>query len=158
MISTIIIQNIRELPSDFDKELLPASTQEGFEPIKWLMVDWENKKNQFAKPGEAFYAARYDGRLVGVCGVNRDPYTKDDSMGRLRRLYVLPQVRRMGVGRQLVERAIIDAQNHFNAVRLRTLDDQSASFFEAAGFRAIEGQDEATHEMKFDVSDRVDRA
>jgi len=150
MTSNLIIKQVFTLPSDLDHELVPASIREGFEPIKWLQDDWDSGKNRFNKHGEAFYVARSDERLIGVCGVNRDPYSKDDSMCRLRRLFVLPGFRRRGVGTLLVERAMIGARDHFTAARLRTLDDQSASFFEAIGFRKVEDQEAATHEMKFD--------
>jgi N-acetylglutamate synthase-like GNAT family acetyltransferase len=149
MISNIVIEQVFALPSDLDEELVPASIQEGFEPMRWLQEHWRKSTNRFAEKGEAFYVARSEGRLVGVCGVNRDPYARGDSICRLRRLYVLPEIRRMGVGRLLVERAIEDAGNHFTAMRLRTLDEQSALFFEAIGFARVEDQDEATHEIVF---------
>lgn len=149
MISELIIEQVFALPSDLDKELVPASIQEGFEPITWLQDHWRKGTNRFAEKGEAFYVARSAGRLAGVCGVNRDPYARSDSICRLRRFYVLPGFRRMGVGSLLVDRAIKDARNHFPAIRLRTLDEQSASFFEAIGFGQVEDREEATHEIVF---------
>jgi N-acetylglutamate synthase-like GNAT family acetyltransferase len=152
MTPNIIIEQVLVLPSDLDQEVVPASVREGFEPITWLRDHWVSGENRFAEEGEAFYVARSEGRLVGVCGVNRDPHTTSDSVGRLRRLYVLPGIRRMGVGTLLVERAISDARSHFTVVRLRTLDEQSASFFEAIGFTQVENQEEATHEMPLKAS------
>ena len=35
-----------------------------------------------------------EGRLVGVCGLNVDPYLDDPSVGRVRHLYVLVAARR----------------------------------------------------------------
>ena len=148
MISNIIIQQVKELPTDFSNELLPASIREGFEPIMWLKDDWKSGKNKYNQFGEAFYIARFGNKLVGVCGVNRDPYSTDVSVCRLRRLYVLPSTRRIGVGRLIVEQAISIARNHFTTIRLRTLDDQSALFFKAVGFRETKNQKEATHEMR----------
>jgi GNAT superfamily N-acetyltransferase len=150
MISNFVIQHVSELPTDIVDALVPSSNREGFEPINWLQKDWRSGKNKFAKPGEALYVARSDDRLVGVCGVNRDPYTKSDSICRLRRLYVLPQFRRMGVGRLLVERAFEDARIHFTGIRLRTFDEQAAAFFEALGFREVKDQGVATHEKRLD--------
>jgi len=127
-------------------EVGPAAAQEGFRPIKFLQRDWARGTNRFSKPGEGFYAARSAGRLVGVCGLNRDPYSDDEATARLRRLYVLPAFRRRGVGSALVSHAIQDAVEHFTVVRLRTLDEGSAQFFEALGFRPVNGQEAVTHE------------
>jgi GNAT superfamily N-acetyltransferase len=140
----ICISRVHTLPPDLDRELVPASVREGFEPVRWLHDDWEAGTNRFSAPGEAFYVARVDGRLVGVCGVNRDPFVDDPTVGRLRRLYVLPEFRRRGVGRQLVERALQDAGEHFDVVRLRTTDARSAAFFEVVGFTRIQGQEGVT--------------
>jgi N-acetylglutamate synthase-like GNAT family acetyltransferase len=146
MATHIDIQRLETLPPDFDEEVMPESIREGFRPIQWLREDWEKGVNRFSEPGEAFYAARVEGRLVGVCGVNRDPFDEASHVGRLRRLYVLPRYRRMGVGCQLVNHALKGANKHFTVVRLRTLDDQSAGFFESLGFRSVSGNKDFTHE------------
>lgn len=125
-----------------------ASTAEGFTPVQWLRNDWETGRNRFSGPGEALYVARIEGRLVGICGLNRDPYADESDIGRLRRLYVLPGQRRKGIGSQLVRRVLDDAREHFTSVRLRTLDDRSARFFAALGFSKVGGVKAATHEMK----------
>ena len=152
MISNILIEQTQNLPPDLDTELLPESVREGFDHVKWLQQDWQSEKNQFSMPEEAFYVVSSDSRLIGVCGVNFDPYSKDDSVCRRRRLYVHPGFRGKGVGRSLVERAIADARKHFKTIRLRTLDDQAASFFEALGFRELVDQEGATHEMVLNAS------
>jgi N-acetylglutamate synthase-like GNAT family acetyltransferase len=136
----ITISRVHTLPPDLDEELVPASVHEGFEPLQWLCADWEAGANRFSGPGEAFYVARVHGRLAGVCGMNRDPFVDDPTVGRLRRLYVLPEFRRRAVGRRLVERALREATEHFGVVRLRTTDARSAAFFEALGFIRVQGQ------------------
>jgi N-acetylglutamate synthase-like GNAT family acetyltransferase len=133
------------MPADLAEELIPASVKEGFSPIRWLREQWDSGTNRFSEPGEALYIARLGGRLVGVCGLNRDPFARDSGTGRLRRLYVLPEVRRRGIGRVLVLRVLEDAQDHFARVNLRTLDDQSVLFFEALGFARLDGAEGATH-------------
>jgi N-acetylglutamate synthase-like GNAT family acetyltransferase len=126
---------------------MPASIKEGFDPMQWLQEDWEKGKNRFDAEGEAFYVVRSDGRLIGLCGLNRDPYALKDGVCKLRRLYIFPAVRRRGVGRSLVKRAIDDARGYFNVVHLRTLDSRSAAFFESIGFTAVDDQDASTHLM-----------
>jgi GNAT superfamily N-acetyltransferase len=70
--------------------------------------------NRFNKRGEAIFAASAAGALIGVCGLNVDPYASDPRVGRVRHLYVLSGFRQLGVGRQLVEaskRRVVRRQN-----------------------------------------------
>jgi N-acetylglutamate synthase-like GNAT family acetyltransferase len=147
MASDVQIQHEHELPADLDEVLMPEAVREGFKSLHWLREEWEQGHNRFSAPGEAFYVARLDGRLAGVCGLNRDPFRRDSESARLRRLYVLPEFRRLGIGRGLVTRAMQDAGRHFEVLGLRTFDAQSAAFFEALGFRRVEGAAEVTHEV-----------
>jgi N-acetylglutamate synthase-like GNAT family acetyltransferase len=144
----VTIEKVRTLPPDLAGELMRASTAEGFTPLQWLQDDWETGRNQFSEPGEALFVARMAGRLVGICGLNRDPYVDGPGVGRLRRLYVLPGERRKGIGSRLVRRVLDGAREHFTSVHLRTLDDRSAQFFAELGFSKIEGAKVATHEIK----------
>jgi N-acetylglutamate synthase-like GNAT family acetyltransferase len=143
--SDITILKVHALPPDLEGELTAAANLEGFRPIQWLRDEWEAGANRFSLPGEAFYTARMDGRPVGVCGVNQDPFAQEVKIARLRRLYVIPELRRKGVGRQLVKRALEDAVKYFEVIRLRTVKADSAAFFEAAGFTKVKGDESATH-------------
>src|SRR5438270_11536961 len=83
-------------------ELVAESEETGFRFVRRLVEDWESGRNRFDGPGEALFAAVCGQRVVGVCGLNADPYTAAPGVGRVRRLYVLAGFRRSGVGRQLV--------------------------------------------------------
>jgi N-acetylglutamate synthase-like GNAT family acetyltransferase len=141
----VTIEAIHALPDDLDLELAKSAEEEGFSPVEWLREQWLDGTNQFSLPGEWLLAARIDGRLVGICGINQDPYDASGSMGRLRRLYVLPKSRRKGIGSRLVEEAVQASCEHFKGVNLRTLDDNSAVFFESMGFSRIRGVEGVTH-------------
>ena len=143
----IQITRVDALPPDLDEEMLPAAAAEDFAALTWLRDDWLAGTNTFSESGEAFYVARCAGRLVGVCGVNADPYAKDVRAGRLRRMFVLPQFRRQGVGRRLVHRAVRDARQHFQSLRLRTVDDGAAAFYETLGFLRVQDVEGATHQL-----------
>jgi GNAT superfamily N-acetyltransferase len=144
----IVINRLDGLPTDISYELLQASILEDFAPVQWLIEHWREGNNQFSLPGEALYEARHGVRLIGICGINQDPYGNSElSLGRIRRLYVLPEYRRQGVGRKLVLRAIGDAHSHFSEINLRTFDKQSAKFFEAIGFVRVEGKAHKTHQL-----------
>jgi len=148
MIRSIIISRLYNLPPNLNEEIGAAAELEKFKAIQRLQDDWAEGFNRFDGPGEAFYAAEINDHLVGVCGLNRDPYVDDASVARLRRLYVLPRFRRMGIGRQLVLRARQDATKHFGRLRLRTLNPNSAAFFESIGFIRVNGLEAVTHEMR----------
>ena len=74
--------------------------------VRRLVDEWRDGSNRFDRPGEAVFGAWVEGRLVGVCGLNIDPYVRDERMGRVRHLYVLTACRRHGVGRLLMARVI----------------------------------------------------
>lgn len=152
MKASIQIIRAQALPLDFDKELLAEANREGFQALQWLRDDWQSGSNRFSAPGEAFYVARCDDRLVGVCGLNRDPYTEDPAIGRLRRLYIHPHFRRMGIGRQLVFRVIQDARNHFHFLRLWAIGNDASAFYKALGFEPVEGNEVFTHILRLEVT------
>lgn len=133
------------LPEELS-EFVSESRAEGFEFLGRLQREWVSGENRFAKPGEAFFVARFRGTLAGVCGLNRDPFARDQRVGRLRRLYVRQELRRQGVARVLTAQALRHATPHFDRVRLRTDNAEASRFYGALGFAAIEAP-EATHEI-----------
>jgi len=86
------------LPDDI-AALLGASLAEGHNLVKRLVDEWNDGTNRFDRPGEIALQARLGTKLVGVGGLNRDPYMDDPGVGRIRHLYVSPHARRQGVGR-----------------------------------------------------------
>jgi GNAT superfamily N-acetyltransferase len=85
--------------------------------------------------------------VVGVCGLNVDPYAAEPRVGRVRHLYVLSGQRRLGVGRRLVSEVIEAARGRFDRLRLRTENPGAAQFYEAIGFRSSGATDNSTHVM-----------
>ena len=114
--------------------LLAESRAEGYRFLARLRDEWESGANRFDRGGEALYVARRGGVWVGICGLNRDPFSGDADVGRLRHLYVSEGQRRVGVGRALVEQAVVDAQRHFRRLVLRTNAPAAAAFYAALGF------------------------
>ena len=129
--------------------LIEESLAEGYSMLQRLKDNWETGVNTFSLPGEAYFEARRGETLVGVTGLNRDPYDASPSVGRLRHLYVLPGERRSGVGRLLVENSLTHARAHFSVVHLRTPhgDAKASRFYEALGFQPVSGNEHATHQM-----------
>jgi GNAT superfamily N-acetyltransferase len=136
---------LRELPPDRIRDLLADSEAAGSRIVRRLVDEWADRTNRFDRPGETLFGAWASGRLVGVCGLNVDPYAGDDRVGRVRHLYVLTPSRRLGVGRQLMTRVIDSARGRFKALRLRTSSEAAARLYAALGFRPVAGAGEFTH-------------
>ena len=142
------IETLRELPSDRVRDLLADSEAAGSRIVRRLVDEWADGTNRFDRPGESLFGAWAGGRLVGVCGLNVDPYASGDRVGRVRHLYVLTQSRRLGVGRQLMIRVIDGARGRFDTLRLRTNSEAAARLYAAMGFRPVAGVGEFTHVLE----------
>ncbi len=89
-------------------------------------------------------------RIIGICGLNIDPYANSQSIGRVRHLYVMVEYRRRGIGRALVERVIDEARLNFNRLHLRTHSDVADKFYRAIGFTPYDGDEYCTHILELD--------
>ena len=128
------IERLTEVPPRLFDALLAESEGAGLRLVRRLADEWASGENRFDRPGEALFAAWMDGRLIGACGLNVDPYTKADGVGRVRHLYVLSAYRRLGVGGQLVGRVIDAARGRFGRLRLSTQNPAAAQLYERLGF------------------------
>jgi GNAT superfamily N-acetyltransferase len=128
-----IIRLLQFVPAEFGG-IVTESESQGFAFLRRLITDWEAGTNRFALEGEALFAAQERGIIVGVCGLNIDPYASDREIGRVRHLYVLASRRRQGIGRRLVTQVMVSATRSFRLLRLRTDSPTAAAFYEALGF------------------------
>jgi GNAT superfamily N-acetyltransferase len=126
--------------------LMEESRREGFWMLVRLHDGWTSRRNQFRKRGEALLGAWSGRDLVGVCGLNVDPYFPGPGQGRVRHLYARPAFRRRGVGRQLVEAVIERALARFAVLNLRA-PAEAFAFYEALGFLRVENAEFLTHRM-----------
>lgn len=115
--------------------------------VRRLVDEWATGANRFDRLGEGLFGAWVDGQLVGVCGLNVDPYTGEARVGRVRHLYVLSPFRRRGVGRRLIAEVVAAARGPFDTLRLRTQNPEAARLYEALGFRRSDQTAECTHLM-----------
>ena len=116
------------------KYLVQESKEEGFNFLKKLINEYENKLNTFNKTGECLYGIFQGEKLIGIGGLNEDPYTINNKIGRIRRFYIAKKYRRKGLGRLLLARIINDAKKHFNIVVLNTDTVQGDKFYTSSGF------------------------
>jgi putative acetyltransferase len=95
---------------------------------------------EYAEPRGALLLAAVDGQLAGCCALRPMDATDYPNAAEMKRLYVRPAFRGLGLGRQLAE-AVLDAarQGGYSCVLLDTLDDMEAAraLYEDLGFEEI---------------------
>jgi len=126
--------------------LVAESMAEGHRMLVRLRDNWTSRTNVFDRPGEMLVGAIFDGEIIGVCGLNIDPYCEDPRAGRVRHLYVARAHRRHGVGALLVRRIADAARGSFEYLNTRA-PTEAFGFYERLGFAAIVGIDEITHRL-----------
>ena len=144
---SVHISAVTTLP-DGILELLETSLSEGHDLVERLVAEWEDGTNRFDRTGEILLEARRLGRLVGVGGLNRDPYIDDPGVGRIRHLYVVPAARGVGAGRDLVIALVDHARGSFERVRLRAGPDEARDFYLRLGFEETPDEEDSTHQIR----------
>src|SRR3989442_9087214 len=83
--------------------LVPLADAEGHGMVSRLVKDWRSRVNRFDRSGEVLLVATDASDIVGVCGLNQDPFDSAARVGRVRRLFVAPAWRRRGIGSALLK-------------------------------------------------------
>jgi ribosomal protein S18 acetylase RimI-like enzyme len=141
------IERLDAPPADCLGALIAESERYGLRFVRRLAEEWTSGANRFDRPGEALFVARIAREVVGVCGLNVDPYAGEQSAGRVRHLYVLSVYRRRGVGQRLVAEVIEASRSRFDNLRLRTQNPAAAQLYERLGFRRRDDVRDCTHVM-----------
>ncbi|MDA1526604.1 GNAT family N-acetyltransferase [Bacillus cereus] len=128
------IQQIENLMKYEFKYLVQESKEEGFKFLKKLINEYENELNTFNKSGECLYGIFQGEKLIGIGGLNADPYTENNKIGRLRRFYIAKDYRRIGLGKLLLNKLLSHAKKYFKVVVLHTDTKQGDVFYTANGF------------------------
>lgn len=94
----------------------------------------------YAQPRGALLLAKVGGQVAGCCALRPMDTADYPNAAEMKRLYVRPAFRGLGLGRQLAE-AVLDAarQGGYSCVLLDTLDDMEAAraLYEDLGFEEI---------------------
>ena len=147
------VVSLTGLPQNQIGPLLAASEAEGFQFVRRVITEWESGANRFTGKGEALLGY-FDGeRLVAICGLSRDPYLSDATVGRLRNLYVLPEHRGRSIGATLTRRVIEIAPSAFQVLRLRAATPRAAALYERLGFTATTEVPNCTHVIRFGAAE-----
>ena len=144
----VSIERISDLAAGQVAALVAESEAQGLRFVRRLAEDWASGANRFDRPGEALFVARADGRVVGIGGLNVDPYAAEPTVGRVRHLYVLTAYRRLGIGRRIVEEIIEAARGRFERLRLSTSNPEAARLYERLGFHPRADVAHCTHAME----------
>ena len=144
----IEIKNTNELSLIELQPLLEDSRNQDIVFVDLLINEWIAKINCFNQEGEVLLLAKDDGKIVGLCGLNIDPYHRVSGLGRVRHLYVLSTKRRQGIGSQLIQHIIQQAKSHFDLLNLRTNNAEADKFYLAQGFQRSYERPECTHILK----------
>lgn len=152
--SAIDLTILRLDEDNYDPELiaplLKSSLAEGYNLVLRLVENWESGENRFNKPGEALFAAKHEGRILGVGGRSLDPYLDDNKAVRVRHVYVLPDWRGLGVGAALMEKILDVPPGLFTRATLRSLNPVARKFYARLGFEAVDDNPVVTHQMKIE--------
>lgn len=126
--------------------LKAESTVLNFNMLRRLEENWERGENRFNAPGEKLLGAFLNGKLVGICGLNRDPFSQQPRAGRIRHLYISESCRGLGIGRQLLAVVMADASVWFDF--LNTHAPHTAwPFYQRAGFTLVADEPRVTHRL-----------
>lgn len=139
------IQQIENLMKYEFKYLVQESKEEGFKFLKKLINEYENELNTFNKSGECLYGIFQGEKLIGIGGLNADPYTENNKVGRLRRFYIAKDYRRIGLGKLLLNKLLSHAEKYFKVVVLHTDTKQGDVFYTANGFVKREVYKRSSH-------------
>lgn len=144
-LANVFVTRVRVFNVNEVYPLVLESEKEGFRFVRRLYDDYVSGTNRFDGDREALFVARQLNQIVGICGLNQDPYSQFDNVGRVRRLYVHPDFRKHGVGRRLVSNVILEARRFYATLILRTDNPAADQFYRAIGFSTDHVPDNATH-------------
>lgn len=142
----ILKEPFSSIPQDEFQALVDESLSTGFNALERLQKEQADGSNTFDRPGEAMFTARVDGRVIGLCALNYDPFGTDPSVARLRRMYVALAHRRKGIASELVRAAIAEARKNFKTLQLRS-SEEAIPLYEGLGFLKQPGEVNFTHAL-----------
>lgn len=115
--------------------LIGESMRDGYSFLQRTIDDWYSGANKFDRPGEKLWGLFIGKDLIGVGGLNIDPYTLTPKVGRVRHLYVREAHRRAGYATLIMNKILKEACYNFTILRLFTDNAGASAFYEKLGFQ-----------------------
>lgn len=128
--------------------LVEESLAQQFRFVERLVKEYRSGFNCFNKAGEILITASLKERVIGIAGLNQNPYVDDPEIGRLRHLYVESNWRRRGVGSLLVSQIVKEADQHYQLLTLRTDAVEADQFYQQLGFKTNPIFSHTTHHLR----------
>ncbi|TDL77837.1 GNAT family N-acetyltransferase [Peribacillus frigoritolerans] len=141
----ITVKRLDSVKTEEILNLLDESKREGFRFLERLAADYQSGDNTFNKPGEMLLGAFHNETLIGIGGINQDPYSQNEKAGRIRRFYVSKEHRRQGVGELILRALLEEAEDFFDVAVLRTDTQEASLFYKQAGFIEKNRFENSTH-------------
>ena len=151
------IERLTELSPGQLRTLIADSEAQGLRFVRRLDEEWAGGVNRFDRPGEALFVARDGSNVIGVGGLNVDPYTNDSTAGRVRHVYVLSAYRRRGIAERLVTTIVDAARGRFSTLRLHTSNPDAARLYARLGFTRRADATHCTHTLEIAARPRPKR-
>lgn len=144
------VLEVDDLRKEAIEDLVELSKDEGFNFLSRLVNEWENGKNRFEGEHEKLYKVELNGKIIGIGGINKNPYSEDEKEGRIRRFYIHPNYRKRKIGTRLIRKIIEDYKLKYQKLTLRTDNEIASKFYESIGFKKVESKN-STHAISFET-------
>lgn len=142
---TMQIFMITDLPEGFNALMLDAE-EHGHTFLSKMKAEWNSGKNRFSQQREALFSLKEEGgQIIGIGGLNIDPYANNPAVGRLRHVYIFAKYQRSGYGKLLVQKIIEQAHLSFELLRLRTRNPYAIKLYKSLGFEEDTSINDPTH-------------
>jgi GNAT superfamily N-acetyltransferase len=151
------IERLSQLSPGQLRTLIADSEAHGLSFVRRLDEEWAGGVNRFDRPGEALFVAHDGSDVVGVGGLNVDPYADNTTVGRVRHVYVLSAYRRRGIAERLVTTIVEAARGRFSTLRLHTSNPDAARLYERLGFSRRADAARCTHTLEITARPRPER-
>lgn len=139
-----ICQIIQKVGAEF------GAVGEGYGPSD---AEVSNMSQHYTLENKSLYlVAKLDGKIVGGCGLA--PFSSSDKVCELKKLFLLPDSRGLGLGRKLVSACLDFAREQgFESCYLDTLSNMNAAvrMYETFGFEHLSQPLEGTEHNSCDV-------
>ena len=133
------------------RELAKIASLDGQRNVDTLVKEFDSGINRFNKPGEALFGAYEATSILGIGGINIDPYYESSTVARVRRLFVKPDARRRGVATALMLQIEETGRRHFSRLQLLTNSQTASRFYLSLGYETVEHDKKVSHEKLFAV-------